>query len=293
MAETGEGSRGGKVIRHTRSGKAVYDPHQHDHRAIKKATAGAAVVGGSAVAADAARTKRVFEEAKTGIAIDRKAFSIVPPQVMLRPTTDTSMILRKNGKKAAQVWYGRHADVEDVANAKFGKRVFGVDFLYTKSEFRGQGLSKVLMKHAASDMRAQGAGSVYNQVVHPRSAALGSEKTRNRYYKESRSGLAYPTTRKEAMKNVEAWHKDFAGTKVQKISLVDSIKSLVGKPATKGIKKSNKYSAIFRETWLPKDTPSIKAFRTMGNKATIVGGALAAAAGLAYLLKGKKKQKEE
>ena len=34
---TGEGSRGGKVIGHTKSGKAIYDSHDHeDHKAFTK-----------------------------------------------------------------------------------------------------------------------------------------------------------------------------------------------------------------------------------------------------------------
>lgn len=169
-------------------------PIKRDGSPDKKRAAGAAaVVGGSALAADAARTSRVYRNVKTGVTIDRKKFSYQP----FVHTIGDKLTMRKGGKTVGQARYFNRGGGE-----------FGFSWLGIKRDFRGQGHSKTLATQAVKQMRAKGGKSLFNQVVHPGSMKTGLS-ARDTFWRERSFGRGqkhlYQMTRKDAAKNIRMW----------------------------------------------------------------------------------------
>ncbi len=205
-------------------------------------------VTGAAIATDAARTKRVYNAG--GITIDRSKFSFQP---FAGATLGNKLTLKKGGKFAGVA----RTYVNDGSEHSFS-------WLGIKKQFRGQGLSNVLAKQAAVEVKDQGGKTFFNHVVHPNSANLFGKNSRNKYYMERiKKGEQYfeKISKPKAMGRVKSWH-------------------------TKGFARN----AIFRETFIPSDIKrTITPFRTLGNKMKIGLGIGLALAGASMMLKRDKK----
>ncbi len=217
---------------------------------------------GAGVAADAARTKRVYENVRRGITIDRKSFAYQPFVTFRGKDTFTRLgdrlVMKVKGKTAANASYYRGAFNND-------PKSFGFSWLGVKSRFRGQGLSKVITRQAAVEIRAKGGRYTWNQVVHPNSLGTNFSRLRDSLWKEKvrPDGMAdlVQVTKKQALKNIRTWRDK------------------------KGILTSD----IFRETKLPAVYRKFKPYRTTKNKLLIAGGltASAVAAGAYFFLNRK------
>lgn len=210
--------------------------------------------GGAALAADAARTKRIYS--KAGVTVDRKKFTLQP---FVYDRLGTKLVAKVDGKKAGTASFFRGADA-DFGPDMFKSKTFGFSWLGVKGKFRGQGISKLLSKEAAKEIKGQGGNKLWNQVVHPGSLATNYSSKRDKLFKitetaEKKVGL------KAALGNIKYWRN----------------------------KKGVLTSDIFRETSLKGIHRSrIKPFRTMKNKVTMGLGLLAVVGGFGYAAKENK-----
>lgn len=242
----------------------IRDKNEGHQKAVGVSVASA----GAVVAADAARTTRIYQ--KGGVAIDKKLFAFQP----MANTLGTSLHLSKKGEHAAKVFFYKTGD-----NA--GKE-FSISWLSTAKKFRGQGLSKDLMKHASVQMRAQGGTSLFSHVVHPNSAGLG--KARGTFWKELSNGYLAKVSEPTAMKHVKAWAAELK-SKPSPFGIEGIGARLRSFAFHKGkdLKESSKASAIFREVRIPNfRSITHTAFRTTANKIALGLGVAAVAGGLYY-----------
>lgn len=214
-----------------------------------------AAVGG-VVAADAARTTRIYS--KGALTIDKKKFAMQP---FVYDRLGTRLELRVKGKKAgtASFFRGAHDDTLDVVKGLMGKqekaKEFAFSWLGIKNKFRGQGLSKILSHESAKEIKRQGGKEIWNQVVHPNSLKTNYSPIRDKLFKVADSGASKKVGLKKAIGNIKYWRNK---------------KGILG-------------SDIFRETSLKhvKGNVGIKPFRTLGNKLKIGLGITAFLGGLA------------
>jgi len=243
-----EQKKGVRFIR--KNGRII--PIRIDQDSVEKAGLGAAGAAGVVVAADQLNTTRVYQ--KGNVTIDKKKFALQP---FVKDRLGSKMVLRVDGKKAAVANYYRGAFDDDVKS-------FGFSWLGVKREFRGEGLSKIISKEAARDMRRQGGEYVFNQVVHQNSLKTNLS-SRDTLYRLGRGNNFNPVSRRDAMKNINFYRK----------------------------KKGMLTSDIFRETsikGIPRFTKHSQPFRTTTNKALIgLGLASAAVSGLGLALRKEDK----
>lgn len=207
------------------------------------------VVGtaGAAVAADAARTRRIYS--RNGVTIDRKKFSLQPFQ--MDRLGDTLIMRDKLGKRMGRASWYRDGDKA------------GFSWLGVGKKFRGQGHSQTLSRVAAHEMKKSGAKRIWNHVVHPGSATVNLTKN-DSFWKVQRikadgDAILEHVTKGAALRNINFHRK------------------------TKGVFTSD----IFRETLLKGRTimPGIrKAHLTTGMKVKLAAGLTVAAAGFAAAL---------
>jgi predicted GNAT family acetyltransferase len=226
--------------------------------------AGAAVAaGGAAVAADAARTTQLYS--KNGVTITKKRFAFQP----MANTLGTSLHLQKNGENAAKVFFYKTGD-------RAGKE-FSISWLSTAKKFRGQGLSKDIMKHASNEMRAQGGTSLWSHVVHPNSAGLG--KKRGTFWKEMPGDMVTPVSERTALKHVTKWAQELKAK--PSLFSTEGLKAGVRSLLWHKGKDKSEAAAIFREVRIPKFSSIAHApTRTFSNKLAIGVGLAALAGGL-------------
>lgn len=218
----------------------------------------AAAAGGTLVAADAARTERVYS--KAGVTIDRKKFSFQP----MVNTFGTSLHMEKGGKKAASAYFYKTGDPGE----------FSMSWLGVKRPFRGQGLSKDIMRQASVEMRSQGGKTIFSHVVHPNSAQLGGKKVASTYWKELKNNFMKPVSEKTAMKHVTAWSADYHAK--PKFGTMAALKESFNWNKAKGKEAA---PAIFREVKIPRFQRTMQPFRTTANKVTMALGAAIALTG--------------
>jgi predicted GNAT family acetyltransferase len=213
-------------------------------------------VGGAAMAADAARTTRVYN--KDGVTIDKK--KNVRARLTIRKRAD-ELIIRKNGKRAGYANFSR-TDGSD----------FGFNFLKINKKFRKQGLANILTKQSAVEMKKQGAKTITNQVIHEGSLKSNLSKRDKLFFSMDLGDEVFE----------------------QKISKKEAISQIVA--AKKGKKRNfwhnpAKDSDVFRETSLKglrtKGKGFIKPFKTRGMKARIALGSIAAVSSFAYAWRDK------
>lgn len=223
---------------------------------LKGEAGAAAAVGGAGVAANAANTRRVYHNARTGITINSKAYYPGDPRkIRLGP----ALVGYKKGKR-----FG-HIGIEDIAKTDDGGRQFVISWLGVREKFRGQGLSKVLSKHGVAEMKRRGGTELLSNIFH-RNALLGYNRKYDILSKEGRalkdgSILLHPTNKKEALRKV--------------------IKSM----------KTGSDSPIWRTTNLNKvPTSRLKPFMTGGMKARLGLGIAAALVGTAYAFSNRDKK---
>ena len=206
--------------------------------------------GGAAVAADAARTKRIYD--KKGITLDLKRGAIQPFFEKSKVPFGDRIVMRKEGK------FVGHSMFYKPFKGEPGERSFS--WLSVKRKFRGKGYSKLLTAESARQMKRDGGTFLFNQVVHKNSLQTNFKRGRDRLWRQ-RGNYLYGMTKDEAIRNI-----NFYRTKRGLIT-----------------------SDAFRETSLKgvRTKIGIKPFRTFGNKARIAVGALVALGGLAYAVNMK------
>jgi len=219
---------------------------------------------GLGVAADAARTKRVYENVRRGITIDRKLFARQPYVTFWSKDSDFFKLgqrlnLKVKGKSATTVSFYRGAMDGD-------PKSFGISWLRTKSKFRGQGLSKIITRQAGVEIREKGGRYTWNQVVHSHSLQTNFNRVRDSLWKETKKpGEFVRVTKAQALKNIRTWRD----------------------------KKGILTSEIFRETQIPRLSRKMAPYRTTANKVAIGAGlGLAALSAGAYLYLNRKPKKE-
>lgn len=242
-------------------------------------------VAGTAVAADAARTKTVYKT--KNLTIERKKFAFLPMSSVQdkRIRLGTGLYAKnKKGKKVGRLMFTvDRAEHEGI-----------IDWLSVKRAERGKGISKKLAKTAATEMRDQGGKFIFTHVVHPRSAALleGEKGVKSTYFRVTRttkkSGMFMDEIPKaEALAKAGMWKG-----KPGKFKLADVAEN--AKAAVTGLFSKAKYDyagpTIYRQVKLPKHMRrQIKPFRTFKNKLAIGLGAAAALTATAYLMRRRKK----
>lgn len=230
---------------------------------------GAAGAGAAAVVADAARTKRVYETKK--FTIDRKGFSIQPFSGM--KLGDGLVMRTRRGARVGQARF--YVDPGD------GTATFS--WLGVKRRFRGRGMSQVLSRQAAIEMKAQGAKSIFNHVVHPGSLLTHFDGRRDKLWKEGRAlksggAMMEQVTKQQAVKSVTRWRKE-----TEALDKMGWAEYFFETQKNKG--KKGGARAIFRETSLgavPTRRP-LTPYRTLGNKLRLGVGSVLAAGAVAYL----------
>jgi predicted GNAT family acetyltransferase len=215
---------------------------------------------GAATAADAARTKRVYQTSK--VAIDRKSFAFQPFSGL--QMGDQLVMKTRGGKRIAQARYYVKPG---------GEGVFS--WVGVKRSFRGKGHSQRIAKAGALEMKDKGATFIFNHVVHPGSLLTSYDRKRDRLWKEVRTTKAgesvlEPILKKDAIKQATRWNKQFKKTTILEYYFA---------------KDKGGTRPVFRETKLPKTIRRpIKPFRTTGNKLRMgLGLAVAAGAAASYL----------
>ena len=209
-------------------------------------------VAGAGVAADAARTKRIYD--KGGITMDLKRGAIQPFFEKSKVPFGDRIVMRKEGK------FVGHSMFYKPFRAEPGERSFS--WLGVKRKFRGKGYSKLLTAESARQMKRDGGTFLLNQVVHKNSLQTNFSRTRDKLWR-SRGDYMYSMTKDEAIRNINFYRN----------------------------KKGLITSDVFRETSLKgirTKNVGIKPFRTFGNKARIVAGALFALGGIGFALKDRK-----
>jgi len=222
---------------------------------------GSTAVIGTAVAADAARTRRVYE--RGGHIIDRKKYSFQP---FTKKVGDKLVMRKLDGTKVGQAnWYQGAGD-------KPGSKKASFSWLGVKSKYRGEGHSKTLSRVAAHEMKKSGVHHVWNQVVHE--GSLKTNVTRHDTFwkagKQTNTGVVMTkVTKDRAIANIR-WHRK-----------------------TKGIITSD----IFRNTNLKKQAtvfPGIrKAYMTKGMKMKLGVGLGLAVLGAGSLLYNNLARRDE
>lgn len=233
----------------------------------RKAVA-ASGVAGAVVAADAARTTRVY--ATKNYTIDKKKFAFQP---FSGARLGDHLVLRK--RDGAKVGQARFYFTRKDKTASFS-------WLSVRKDMRGKGLSQLLSKQAAIEMKEGGAKSVFNHVVHPGSLLTHFNTKRDTLWKEVRtlkdgSASLEAVTKKAALRSVNRW--------MQVSSKMSRLDGWLGKEV-KGAK------GIFRETKIPRALARhMKPFRTPSNKLNLAVG-LGVAAGSALYLGATRRKKE-
>lgn len=208
---------------------------------------------GGLVAADAARTTRVYS--KAGVTIDKKKFAIQP---FVFDRLGTRLEARVNGKLAGTSSFFRGAGEETLKDTLKSK-TYGISWLGVKKNFRGQGISKVLSKQTAKEIRRAGGNELWNQVVHKRSLLTNFSSKRDKLYKITDT-VYKKVGLKKALGNIKYWRN----------------------------KKGQLGSDIFRSTTLVGvRKPALKPYRTLGNKLSIGFGLAALLGGTALAFGGK------
>jgi predicted GNAT family acetyltransferase len=242
--------------------------------------AGAAVAaGGAAVAADAARTTQLYRDGS--ITVIKKRFAFQP----MANTFGTSLHMYKRQGPSSYLGPDLHNPAKRVQAAKVffyktGDRAgkeFSISWLSTAKKFRGQGLSKDIMKHASNEMRAQGGTSLWSHVVHPNSAGLG--KKRGTFWKEMPGDMVTPVSERTALKHVTKWAQELKAK--PSLFSTEGLKAGVRSLLWHKGKDKSEAAAIFREVRIPKFSSIAHApTRTFSNKLAIGVGLATLAGGL-------------
>lgn len=156
-------------------------------RKKEKIASGTAAGIGVAVAADAARTTRIYD--KKGVTIDRKKFTYNP----FAHKIGDGLYMKKNGK------FVGHSRIYMSPDGAKNSAAFS--WLGIKKEYRGKGYSKILSKESSKLMRSKGADYILNQVVHAGSINTNYNRARDTFW-YLKGDHFYKTTKKYAMKNV-------------------------------------------------------------------------------------------
>lgn len=147
-----------------------------------------AIAGGSALAADAARTRRIYSSGD--LRIDRKSPAFLP----LSGRFGDHLVLTKLGKKV-----GTASHFNATVN---GERVGTFSWLGVKEKFRGEGHSKILSKVAAQEMKRKGATHSINHVVHKNSLMANLRKSHDTFQKEFANGRIKSISLSEAKRGI-------------------------------------------------------------------------------------------
>lgn len=230
-----------------------------DDSNLKPVAGGVAAATGTGVALDAANTRRVYENKKTGIVINQKRFAPNPQRPWQVATTLKGY---KKGQKFGNINYAPDGDT-----VRGGKQ-FAVNWLGVNENFRGKGLSKVLSAHAVSDMKRRGGKGLWSNVVHANSLKVGFDPKRDTLFRE-------------IVGSMKGDRMDFA--EVDKKSALRSLRYF-------STKLKLKTSNIWRDTNLVKvKVPKFKPYMTGGTKLRLGLGLGLAAAGSGYALATGKK----
>lgn len=145
-------------------------------------------VSGLAVAADAARTRTVWQNKAKNLHIIRKRFTHTLPTY---GNIGDTLILKKGRAVVGTANYLRN-----------DKSEFAFGWLGVKKQFRGKGLSKHLSRQAVVEIKSKGGKSLYNNVIHERSLSTSFGRGRDSLWKMGKSNMSYRITKKEALSSI-------------------------------------------------------------------------------------------
>lgn len=214
------------------------------------------VVGGAgaAIAADAARTKRVYQ--KGDVAVDVKKFAYQPFRVKFGKRA----VIYKKGKKA-----GFAAFFDDAAESTKKAKVSGFSWFGIKRKYRKQGLGDILSAESAKEMRRSGTRFLSSQVVHPGSVKTNYSKKRDDFFRihgGKKGTYSVHLTKSKALREIK---------NIRDKGYITS--NIWRETDLKGIKTKSKYSRVFR---------------TKSNKARILLGTTAAIGGIYGALRNER-----